>query len=224
MNTLTVRVALLAAAGLSLGACSTYGPDGYGYSRVAVGVGSGYYADPYWGWYDGYYYPGSGYYIWDRRGYRHRWNDHHQNYWHARRGHRSVGDNWSGYQYRRLGDYRPHRARSSATQRYRDQRAEHRDHRRSQVERRYDRRSEVDRVDRRKPGVERRDHRPSKVERREHRPSKVERRERRPSKVERRDYRRSKVEQGDRRGGDRARRGERRAREGDGRRYRSRDD
>lgn len=118
MNTLAVRAAMVAIAGLSIGACSTYGADGYGYSRVAVGYGSGYYSDPYYGWYDGYYYPGSGYYVWDRRGYRHRWSGAHRSYWLARRGDRRAHSNWSGYLYQRRGDYRAGR-----THHYRDRRA-----------------------------------------------------------------------------------------------------
>ena len=114
MSTLAVRFALIAVAGLSLGACASYGPGGYGYSRVGVSIGSGYYSDPYYGWYDGFYYPGSGYYVWDRYGYRHPWTARHQRYWMARRADRHWGHNWSGYRYRRLGDY--HRA----PQRYRD--------------------------------------------------------------------------------------------------------
>lgn len=125
MNAPAVRAALVAIAGLSLGACSAYGPDGYGYSRVAVGYGSSYYSDPYYGWYDGYYYPGSGYYVWDRHGYRHRWSSRHQHYWHARRGHHGAHDNWSGYHYRRKGDRHAaptHRYpdRHTGSQRHRD--------------------------------------------------------------------------------------------------------
>ncbi|MFN6934948.1 MAG: hypothetical protein ACK4NZ_07330 [Tsuneonella sp.] len=117
MNRLIIRTAIVALAGISLGACSSYGPGGYGYSRFAVGVGSGYYSDPYYGWYDGFYYPGSGYYVWDRQGYRHRWSDRHRHYWENRRGNRHPGVNWGGYQYRRLGDYR-----APVTRRYRDDR------------------------------------------------------------------------------------------------------
>ncbi len=119
MNTLAVRIALVAVAGLSLGACSSYGNDGHGYSRVAVGIRSGYYSDPYYGWYDGYYYPGSGYYVWDHQGYRHRWSGSHQRYWKSRRGDRRAHSDWSGYNHRRLGDYR-----AAPQQRYREQRTD----------------------------------------------------------------------------------------------------
>lgn len=79
-----------------LGACA----DGQGYGGVNVGVGlsSGYgdpYYDPYWGgprygygyggWYDGFYYPGNGYWVYDRAGKRSRWNDGQRRYWEQRR-------------------------------------------------------------------------------------------------------------------------------------------
>lgn len=105
------RHRLLAAAGLvgalALGGCYD---DGYGYGGVSVGsgyYGGGYY-DPYWnnggyypggyGWYDGFYYPGNGYYVYDRGGRRHRWSDTQRRYWEARRGDgRWRGDrNWQG--------------------------------------------------------------------------------------------------------------------------------
>jgi hypothetical protein len=91
-----LRPAIVAAAAITLGAC-THG--GYGYTGLSVGVGNGYYYDrnPYYGWYDGYYYPGSGYYVYDRSGYRHRWSPAHRRYWESRRGQHHRGDNWSGY-------------------------------------------------------------------------------------------------------------------------------
>jgi len=99
----TVALTLCAAAGLS--ACTT-GP--YGYGGVSVGVGNGYYdpyyggygygygagypgyglgygLDPYWGWYDGFYYPGTGYYVYDRYRRPHRWTDTQRRYWEQRR-------------------------------------------------------------------------------------------------------------------------------------------
>lgn len=78
-----IRAAVLvASASLGLAACSTY--DGYGY-----GYGSGYYrggyalsdGGPFYGWYDNYYYPGSGYYIYDRRGNRRAMNQQQRSYW-----------------------------------------------------------------------------------------------------------------------------------------------
>lgn len=98
---------LVLAAAVGLAACSDYSNRGYGYSRVAVGVGTGYgygspyyrssYRTPYWGWYGGYYYPGVGYYVYDRRGSRHRWSDGHRRYWEGRRPRGRYSENWSGY-------------------------------------------------------------------------------------------------------------------------------
>jgi len=82
-----------------LGGCAY---DDYGYGGVNVGYGGGYYYDdcygcgPYapFGWYDGYYYPGNGYWLYDRRGTRHRWTDRQRDYWQHRREH--SGGNWHG--------------------------------------------------------------------------------------------------------------------------------
>lgn len=62
-----------------------YGPAGYGPSGYGYG-----------GWYDDYYYPGNGYYVYDRRGARHRWSDSQRSYWERRReAHRGDRDgNW----------------------------------------------------------------------------------------------------------------------------------
>ncbi|WP_242182370.1 hypothetical protein [Sphingomonas sp. CARO-RG-8B-R24-01] len=78
--------ALTATVGLS--ACN----EGYGYSGVSVGYASagwdpyygGYTGDPYWGWNNDYYYPGTGYYVYDRGNRRHRWNDQQRGYWQGR--------------------------------------------------------------------------------------------------------------------------------------------
>jgi hypothetical protein len=104
-------------AALGLSACTDYyDPYGYGGSRVAVGIsygsgyhdpywGGGWYSRPYYGWYDDFYYPGVGYWVFDRWGQRHRWNDHHRRYWEGHR--RYMRDdrmwhrrppNWSGWQ------------------------------------------------------------------------------------------------------------------------------
>jgi len=93
-----IPAALLAAsAAFALSACST--DYGYGGSSVSLGYNSGGYygASPYYGWYDDFYYPGTGYYIYDRGGTRHRWNDGQRRYWEGRRGNRPGRDNWSGY-------------------------------------------------------------------------------------------------------------------------------
>ena len=73
------------AAALGLNGCVT---DDYGYGRVGVGYGSGYYSGPYYGWYDDFYYPGTGYYVYDRNGRRQRWNDRQRRYWEGRRAER----------------------------------------------------------------------------------------------------------------------------------------
>ena len=81
-------VGLALAAGLGTTACT----DGYGSGGVSVGYNSGdwdpYYggfsADPYWGWNGDFYYPGTGYYVYDRQNRRHRWNDSQRGYWQGR--------------------------------------------------------------------------------------------------------------------------------------------
>jgi hypothetical protein len=99
------------AAGLGLSACAE---DGYG-GGVAVGYSSGgwdpYYggfsADPYWGWYGDYYYPGSGYYVYDHNNRRHRWNDQQRGYWQGRSGAwrgRETRPMWRDYGGSRHGD------------------------------------------------------------------------------------------------------------------------
>ena len=108
MKSTILRPALIAIAALGLVGCSSY-YDGYGYNRVSVGLGSyGSYYQPYYGWYDGYYYPGTGYYIYDRYGSRYRWGDRYRNYWESRRPSRGYRDNWSGYRADRR-DYRQDR-------------------------------------------------------------------------------------------------------------------
>ena len=140
---------LLVAATLGLGACSTY--DRYGYSDVRVGVnygspyyGSRYARSGYYGWYDNFYYPGTGYYVYDRRGARHRWSSRHRDYWIARRSTgRSYRDNWSGYNVsRHYRDQRRDRDRYERRDRYdREDRYERRDQRRDRRDdRRHDRR------------------------------------------------------------------------------------
>jgi hypothetical protein len=103
----TTALALAAVIGLS--ACTSP----YGYSGVSMGVGNAGYYDPYygggygygydagysgygypgygfayapyWGWNDGLYYPGTGYYVYDRHHHKHHWTDAQRRYWQARR-------------------------------------------------------------------------------------------------------------------------------------------
>jgi hypothetical protein len=132
------RVALLAAAGAAmLGGCADYGYGGYG-SGLSIGLGygggyyspydygygyspfgygygygpfdyGGWYSDPYFGWYGGGYYPGTGVYVYDSYRRPHRWNDQQQRYWTQRqqsvtttattsnRQRPQFHENWSGF-------------------------------------------------------------------------------------------------------------------------------
>lgn len=109
-----IRRRLLAIMGLAgalaLGGCAY--DDGFGYGGVSVGTGyyggGGYYGDGYYGqtgyyqpglysgWYDNYYYPGNGYYVYDRGGRRQRWNDGQRRYWEGRRVERRNQGQWQG--------------------------------------------------------------------------------------------------------------------------------
>jgi hypothetical protein len=95
-----VASAAALASALLIGGCAY---DDYAYGGVNVGYGNGYYYDddpygygPYayapFGWYDGYYYPGNGYWLYDRGGGRHRWDDRHRQYWE----HRRESGQWNG--------------------------------------------------------------------------------------------------------------------------------
>jgi len=107
-----LRSALLALATLpALAACDTYYGDrgyGYGYGGVSLGFGRGYYdpwydpywdhyaSNPYWGWYNGFYYPGSGIFIYDRWRRPFRWSDRHRRFWMDRRSHWERRGDWNG--------------------------------------------------------------------------------------------------------------------------------
>lgn len=93
MNTRVSAALIALSAGLSLSACAT---DGYGYG--GYGYGPAYYGSSYYGWYDDYYYPGTGYYVYDRSGGRHAWNNSQRRYWESRRvNQRHAPPNWHGY-------------------------------------------------------------------------------------------------------------------------------
>ena len=64
-----------------------YGGYGYGggYPYGAYGSYGGLYGSPYWGWYDGLYYPGTGYYVYDTYRRPHVWTDTQKRYWISRR-------------------------------------------------------------------------------------------------------------------------------------------
>lgn len=75
-------------AATALTGCTTLFDDGY-YGGVSGGYYDGYdydydyrggyydrgYDSGYYGWYGDYYYPGTGYYVYDRGGRRHAWNE-----------------------------------------------------------------------------------------------------------------------------------------------------
>jgi hypothetical protein len=109
-------VGLLFGTGVATSACT----DGYGYSGVSVGYGTGGYgyyddgfADPYYGgygyggypsyfgWYGDYYYPGTGIYVYDQYRRPYRWNDGQRRYWEQRRnqwrGDRNFRNDWNGF-------------------------------------------------------------------------------------------------------------------------------
>jgi hypothetical protein len=94
----TALVVLAASAGL--GACTNLGPyggvgvgvgsgyggyGGYGYDPyyAGYGYGSGYGYNPY-GWYNGYYYPGTGYWVYDPNKNRRPMTDAERAYWNER--------------------------------------------------------------------------------------------------------------------------------------------
>ena len=134
--------ALTVAAAIGLSACATP----YGYGGVSVGSGYGYgsgygsgYYDPYYsygsgygygyndsrysrssyyGWNDGFYYPGTGYYVYDRNRRPHRWTDAQRRYWSDRvrtfyladRGDRpELRENWRDFRRDRRSDDRAFR-------------------------------------------------------------------------------------------------------------------
>ena len=81
------------------------GYPGYGYAAYP-GYGYGY--QPYYGWYDNFYYPGTGYYVYDRYRNPYPWNDDQRRYWEGRRDHamsskefrrlmEAQKQNWDGF-------------------------------------------------------------------------------------------------------------------------------
>ena len=88
----------LTAAGLSLSACATDGAVA-GPGAIASGYDAPYYDPaacwgygwagtinmPYCGWYDGFFYPGSGIYVYDRNRRPHVWSDGQHEHWSGQR-------------------------------------------------------------------------------------------------------------------------------------------
>jgi hypothetical protein len=138
MRVLNLRNAALAlVAGIGLAGCA-YGPygglgvgvgygnngyydpyyGGYGYgSRYGYGASYGY-GSPYFGWYDGFYYPGTGYYVYDRYRRPYRWSNTQRHYWtdrqrtfrRADRGDvRELRQNWTDFRRDRRSDDRAFR-------------------------------------------------------------------------------------------------------------------
>ncbi|MBA3511018.1 hypothetical protein [Sphingomonas sp.] len=119
MRALPLRsAAIVLVAAVGLGGCATYSPFGYG-NGVSVSYGDRYH-DPYYdryspygsrygsrygygagyapyGWYDGFYYPGSGYYVYDRYRNPYYWNDGQRRYWTVRQKDPSVREVWSDF-------------------------------------------------------------------------------------------------------------------------------
>ena len=148
MRVLTLRTAAIAlVAGLGLGGCAYgpygglgvgYGSNGYydpyygggyygaGYSPYG-GYGYGYGA-PYYGWNDGFYYPGTGYYVYDRYRNPYRWSDAQRRYWESRRARYNRGDsgtnriiqNWADFQNGPQANVREQRVATTRTIRSRD--------------------------------------------------------------------------------------------------------
>lgn len=92
---------LLVAAGIGLSACAS---DGY-YGGMYGGGGyysDAYYSQPYYGWYDDYYYPGTGYYVYDSNRRPHRWDSRQRAYWQHRgqNYHGDRHDNWDRWDHR----------------------------------------------------------------------------------------------------------------------------
>ncbi len=138
------HLGILLAGTVALGGCAYGGYGPYGGMSVGVGYDSGYgyggyggggypygtyggYGDPYYGWYDNYYYPGTGYYVYDSYRRPHRWNNNQQRYWSQRReqvtsaqrtqgtasNRATIRENWSGFDHRNT-DRQQYRDRTTA--------------------------------------------------------------------------------------------------------------
>lgn len=119
----------------------------YGYGFANIGYGGG--------WYDRYYYPGYGIYVFDRGGKRHAMRDNHRRYWSRQRadyrGHHGRDRNWTPRQRaeRQAGRYeRRDDARDQRRGRYREDSSRRPD----RADRRETRSSRGDRNDRASAG------------------------------------------------------------------------
>ncbi|WP_174284772.1 hypothetical protein [Sphingomonas bacterium] len=72
----------------------SYGDGLYGYGGYGYGAS-------YFGWYGDFYYPGSGFYVYDRYRRPYRWNRDQQRYWSGRQQYRGNGytgrGNWGAF-------------------------------------------------------------------------------------------------------------------------------
>ncbi|MEM8694957.1 MAG: hypothetical protein AAGE05_02925 [Pseudomonadota bacterium] len=112
--------------------------NGYGYGSVFYNNRFG----PY-GWYDGFYYPGYSFYVYDRLGHRYRWRDNHRRHWEERRARRHARDQRREARREVRREARRDARREARREARRDERrAERRDQRRT--ERRENRRNRDD--------------------------------------------------------------------------------
>ena len=81
MTSSILRLALVGGAALTVAGCASDGYHGYGYAGASYG-----YSGPGYGWYEDYYYPGTGFYVYERSGKRHRWSDSQRLHWQSRHG------------------------------------------------------------------------------------------------------------------------------------------
>lgn len=93
------------------GPYGAYGAPYGGYASYGSPYGS--YGSPYGGWYSGYYYPGTGSYVYDQQRRRYQINDAQRRYWEQQRIARSrnpaIRENYRQYRTERRDDRRDYR-------------------------------------------------------------------------------------------------------------------